>query len=241
MSRALLDYKQELRLIQRITQLEKIVQALQANQIQNISFGNITGILNLGTDIVFDGTGRGLITLQNGVQFTVNSSNEGRIILSSQGKVVLSSIGGTPILDSQGLVSTTAFAFNSVVGTGTQNITSTGFNALTGLDFTLNLARNRNMIIFASVVGHCTNGGVDAETVLSRIEIDGNPIGTTMPTPGVFVTAPGYVDTQASIQVPYLFPSGSHTIGVSSALTNNSDPGVIDLAQSILGYMILGN
>jgi len=87
MGQTLVTSKQDNKLIARIAELEKIVQGMRANQVQKISYGNIT----------IDGTGaQGVITVGTGITITVDNNGVGLITV---GNISISGTGTITVTD----------------------------------------------------------------------------------------------------------------------------------------------
>lgn len=167
--------------------------------------------------------------LLSGAPFQVSSSGA----LTAQSVTVKDS-GGSTVIDSTGLVSTTQFSSGSQIGTGSQTTGSTDWVDVTGLSKQFSLSRAQNVYLFAQLNAY--NDNYLNSYSEARMIIDSTVVGIQASSALTFGIIFAHMQDVASLT------SGSHTMKLQVKSTTAPGAGntVVQLDQCIVGYLTLG-
>ncbi len=189
-------------------------------KIKNFSFSSGQG----GT-LTLGGTanGNGYFQIKNeGGSVIVTGDKNG--ITVSDGSIVINDTGGTLVVDSSGIKSTTQFPNGGITVGSISNTSSTSFVDVPGASITFSLSRTANILVIFDIVGlHLSNSGAGGNCY-TILNVDGTAQAKTLETPGRMAPDASTVYGQTAGASSILtLGAGSHTLKLQYRTTQNED------------------
>lgn len=213
--------------------------AVTNSQLGNFSFGK-----GVGGTIVLGGSGNGsgqLIVNDSSGSTRVQINNTG-IYVTDGSLTFLNSTGGT-VLDSSGLVSLTSFSAASLQGSGEGTITGTAYTDVSPMAMTVVPLRNQKILLFACVTGKNDDKG-NGYFAQARV-FQTNPVGGTYEAGNAmyisgryYENTPGYAS--AATQEIFQVEAGTNVFKLQARTSNAAATTMVDLGNTIMGYVLLG-